>query len=91
VFAEEVRATELAVLFMLVVLTDAVASAEFAALASLSMFADTRALALYALTLLLAVLTLKAFAFCLAFDAGLAAPTLVDGKLVNDVAESVAV
>ena len=55
------------------------------------MFAGTCALTLYAFTLLLTMLTLEPFAFFLAFDAGLAAPTLVDGILINEMAEGAAV
>ena len=76
---------------MLAAFADALTSAEFAALAVFSMFAHADTLTLYAFTLLLTMLTLEAFSFCLAFGAGLAAPTLVDSKLINGVAESVAV
>lgn len=76
---------------MLAVLTNSIASAGLAIMPAFSMFAYTDAFALYALTLLLAVLTLEAFAFCLAFDAGLAAPTLVDGIFINGMTQARAV
>ena len=90
VFAKAVRATELAILLMFVVLTDAVAFAEFATCFNLTVFANTCALTLYAFTLFLTMLTLDSFAVCLAFGAGLAAPSLINSKLINGMTESVA-
>ena len=91
VFTEEVRATELATLLLFIMFANSVSATEFAVLSAFSMFAGTCALTLYAFTLLLTMLTLGPLAFCLAFDAGLAAPTLVDGILINEMAEGAAV